>query len=373
MKSNEIYEIEDGVALRTLKGAAHQEFHFTLRPGQSETPAITAARLAEVLQAKHATIVRQEIFCASGMQSEIKNALRDTLGPLQWPILWVEGAGANGSSLAGIHTMALAGTPVESIEIDGEIVGSTFTDAGARHVVLANLHPDDTDEPKPTQSRQVFENLETALRHADMTCADLMRTWLFLDDILAWYTPFNEVRTEFYRQRHVPGIVLPASTGIGLGNPSGSALVAGAWAARGLNGAFTAREIPSPLQGPPKAYGSRFARAVEITSGGLRRVFISGTASIAMDGCSAHPGDMRAQVEWTMQVVHEILAARDLGFADVTRATAYIKHPHDAAVFDAWLIEHRLRAWPVLMITPATVCRDELLFELELDAISAEC
>jgi enamine deaminase RidA (YjgF/YER057c/UK114 family) len=355
-----------------LKGTAHQEFHVTLRPGQSETPAMAVARLVEILQAKHASIVRQEIFCASSMQSEIARALRDTLGPLRWPVLWIDGAAADGSLLAGIHTMAVADRPVESIEIDGEIVGSTFTDDGARHVVLAGLHPDDTEAPKPMQARQAFENLETALQQSDMTCADLMRTWLFLDDILAWYAPFNEVRTEFYRQRHVPGIVLPASTGIGLGNPSGSALVAGAWAARGLDGAFTAREIPSPLQGPPKAYGSRFARAAEITSGGLRRVFISGTASIARDGLSAHQGDMRGQVDWTMKVVHEILASRDMSFADATRVTAYIKHPQDAPVFDAWLGDHGLLALPFVVVAPATVCRDELLFEIELDAMSSK-
>jgi enamine deaminase RidA (YjgF/YER057c/UK114 family) len=363
-------DLQDSVTLTALSGAEHQEFHVTIRPGSSETPAATVARLAAVLRAKQATIIRQEIFGAARIEPETMRALRDAIGPLQWPVLWVEGAATDGSPLAGIHTMAVADTPVEAITVNGRVVANSFTDGGARHVVLAGLRPDDGGQPEPMQAHQVFEKLESALQQSGMTCADLMRMWLFLDDILAWYTPFNKVRTEFYQQRSVPRAMLPASTGIGLRNPAGVALVAGAWAARGLNGAFTAQGIPSPLQGPPQAYGSRFARAIELVSGGLRRVLISGTASITKDGRSAHQGDIRGQVGLTMNVVHEILASREMSFADVTRVTAYIKHPHDAPVFDAWLADHGLRAWPVLIVTPATICRGELLFEIEVDAVS---
>ncbi|HVM60276.1 MAG TPA: RidA family protein [Verrucomicrobiae bacterium] len=365
-------DLQDNVLIRMLRGREHQEFHVTIRPAPSETPTAMVARLAAVLRAHGALIVRQEIFGAADVESEIRRALHDQIGPLEWPVLSVAGASANGSPSAGIHTMAVADTPVMVIAVNGDVVGSLFADGDAQHVLLAGVRPSVAAQPKPIQARQVFENLESALQQSGMSCADLMRTWLFLDDILAWYGPFNQVRTEFYQQRHVPGTVLPASTGIGVGNSTGAALVAAAWAARGLNGAFAAREISSPLQGPPQAYGSRFARAVEIISGGLRRALVSGTASITKDGPSAHRGDMRGQVDWTMNVVREILASRAMSFADVTRATAYIKHPQDAPVFDAWLADHGLRAWPVLLITPATVCRDELLFEIELDAISTE-
>ena len=363
--------LQDNLTVAARSGIQHREFHVTIRPRLTETLAATVARLAAVLRANQATIIRQEIFGAARIETETMCALHDAIGPSQWPVLWVEGAATDGSPLAGIHTMAVADTPVETITVNERAIANIFTDGGARHVVLAGLRPDDGRQPKPTQAHQVFENLECALQQSGMVCADLMRTWLFLDNILAWYTPFNKVRTEFYQQRHVPCTMLPASTGIGLRNPAGVALVAGAWAARGLNGAFTAREIPSPLQGPPQAYGSRFARAVELASGGLRRVLISGTASITKDGHSAHQGDMHGQVELTMNVVQKILASREMSFADVTRVTAYIKHPHDAPKFDAWLADHGLRAWPVSIVTPAAICRDELLFEIELDAVTA--
>lgn len=361
----------NGLAVAPRSGSGHQEFHITLRPVSSEAPAATVARLAAILRMKQATIVRQEVFCVAGMEPEARCALHEALGPGEWPVMWVEVAGIDGTPLAGIHTLAVSDTPVEAIQVNGCTVGSAFTDGEARHVLLAGLHPDDGGRPGPTQARQVFENLERALRPSGMTCTHLIRTWLFLDDILAWYTPFNKVRTEFYQQRRAPHDVLPASTGIGLRNPAGTALVAGAWAARGLNGPFTAQEISSPLQGPPEAYGSRFARAVELVSGGLRRVLISGTASITRDGRSAHQGDMSGQIELTMNVVQEILASRQMSFADVTRATAYIKRPLDAPVFDTWLADHGLRASPVLIVTPATICRDELLFEIEVDAVSS--
>jgi len=58
-----------------------------------------------------------------------------------------------------------------------------------------------------------------------------------------------------------------------------------------------------------------------------------------------------------------------MDFADATRVTAYIKHPHEAPVFDA--------GWPNTGCRRGqwsphpTICRGELLFEIELDAVSA--
>jgi enamine deaminase RidA (YjgF/YER057c/UK114 family) len=360
---------DPGATVTELSGTEHREFHVTVRPRPSETRMATVARLGNVLREKRAVIVRQEIFGALNEEPETRRALQESIGPVCWPILWVEGAGAGGSPLAGIHTMAVADAAVESIEVKGRVVGRTFSDGDARHVLLGDLRPDDLTQPRPVQAERVFENLEGALHQSGMIFANLARTWLFLDDILAWYGPFNKVRTEFFQQRRALDHLVPASTGIGARNPAGAALVAGAWAAKALNNTFTVREIPSPLQGTPRSYGSAFARAVELVSGGLRRLLISGTASITKDGHSAHPGDIRGQVDLTLNVVRAILASRGMDFADATRVTAYVKHPHDAPVFDAWLVEQELRAWPVIT-TPATICRDDLLFEVELDAVS---
>ena len=55
-------------------------------------------------------------------------------------------------------------------------------------------------------------------------------------------------------------------------------------------------------------------------------------------------------------------------FTDVTRATAYIKHPRHAAALDDWF--HRTGApWFPFVPTHTQVCRDELLYEIELETM----
>jgi enamine deaminase RidA (YjgF/YER057c/UK114 family) len=160
---------------------------------------------------------------------------------------------------------------------------------------------------------------------------------------------------------------LPASTGVGAKNPAGTALALAVLAFRPLEKNSRAEEVASPLQCPAPAYGSSFSRALEISSEAGSRLHISGTASIAPGGKTLWVGDVRKQVELTMDVVEAILRSRGLTFADLTRATAYFRHATDADVFAGWLAANRLTAMP-MVAAQCDVCRDDLLFELEAEA-----
>ena len=160
---------------------------------------------------------------------------------------------------------------------------------------------------------------------------------------------------------------LPASTGVGAKNPAGTALALAAWAFRPLDKSTRAGEIASPLQCPAPAYGSSFSRALEISTNAGRRLFISGTASIAPGGKTLWVDDTHKQVELTMDVVEAILRSRGLTFANLTRATAYFRYAADAGIFSEWLAANRQEQMPVVS-AQCDVCRDDLLFELEADA-----
>ena len=54
-------------------------------------------------------------------------------------------------------------------------------------------------------------------------------------------------------------------------------------------------------------YKKSFSRAVQVRGGHLRRLFISGTASIDKDGNSVYLQDTSAQINRTMEVVEAIL------------------------------------------------------------------
>lgn len=353
-----------------IQREALQEFHLTLLPQPGESAVRMLERLAAWLKTHGASVVRHEVFGALAAQPDFTATQHRLFGEQSWPVTWVEGAGCDAESVAGMHVLAVAGAQVESLIFGGRVVGRIFNDGPARHCLLGDIRPTDPAAPRDQQALQVFENLDAALQHAGMNLPNVARTWLFLDDILAWYGPLNEVRREFFERHHLFDHTVPASTGVGVKNSGGAAMVAGVWAVEPTNGSLFVGEVGSPLQCPAPAYGSCFSRAVEIVTPGWRRIFISGTASIAPKGQSVCAGDVDGQVDLTMQVVRAILVSREMDYADVTRATAYLRNPADAPIFRQWCRKLGLEHWP-LIITQAVVCRDELLFEIELDAMAA--
>jgi enamine deaminase RidA (YjgF/YER057c/UK114 family) len=95
---------------------------------------------------------------------------------------------------------------------------------------------------------------------------------------------------------------------------------------------------------------------------------ISGTASIAPEGHSVHVGDVDAQTRLTFEVAEAILASRGMGWGDVTRLIAYFKCRDDVTAFDRGRAALGIPEMPVLF-TANDICRDDLLFEIELDAV----
>ena len=69
-----------------------------------------------------------------------------------------------------------------------------------------------------------------------------------------------------------------------------------------------------------------------------------------------------------MKVVESILHSRKFSFSDLTRATAYFKHPTDIQAFKEWCVRHDLSTLPVVLAN-CGICRDDLLFELEADCV----
>jgi len=356
---------ENGI--QSTRATSSPEFVITERPRPGEPVVAVFQRLAGQLMAGEAELLSLMVYGSVAARDEIERAMAEALGPTNWPVTWVEGASCSGALLAGVQAFALSGRPVQRIRIGNRVVASVFEDTGARHCLLGGLGPNTNALLPSAQVQQMFGNLECALDLAGFELRDVVRTWFYNEDILAWYGEFNRVRTALYAGVNWRTGSLPASTGIGGRNPAGSALVVGAWAVRPLDGLSQAREIGSPLQCPAPAYGSAFSRAMEITSGGWRRLIISGTASIHPGGKTAWVGNPKKQIDLTMEVVGAILQSRGLTFRDVNRGTAYYRDPEYLAFFEEWCADRDLTAMPVVQ-THSVVCRDDLLFEIEVDA-----
>lgn len=359
-----------GLDATIVKRNGYRELHITLRPLPGERPPLWFWRLDSFLREHAALVLRQDVFGApDGCSDTLRRSTR--FGKSAWPITCVTGMPCSDSSIAGMHLLAISGGSAKAIMVDGRAVARVFTDGWARHCVLGDVRPRACDATRSSQAAQVYQEMEDVLARAGFTLPNIVRTWLFIDNILAWYKDFNEVRTEIFTQNDLFSHLVPASTGIGAVNLHGAALVAGAWAIQPLDGAgLEISEVQSPLQCSARKYGSCFSRAVGISGTGLDRLLVSGTASIEQGGRSAHPADVRRQIQLTMEVVEAILRSRGMRWTDVSRATVYLKHAADAPRFAEWCATHDVRLPAV--IVQADVCRHELLFEIEIDAIAVK-
>jgi enamine deaminase RidA (YjgF/YER057c/UK114 family) len=352
------------------EAAMTRECVINVRAAPGESIGSIFSRLEIALKERDASLLLLMVFGGAGARDEGTRTMRRFLGAVDWPVLWVEGASCFGTPIAGVQAFALQGGELERVLWQGRIVGTAYEDADARHCLFGGIGPQEVAATPEVQARQTFEGIEAALDRAGFTLADVARTWFYNDDILGWYDAFNRVRTDYYRRAPFRSGSLPASTGISARNPCGAALAVAGWAVQPLNAGARVFEVGSPLQCPAPSYGSSFSRGMEIDSGGRRRLLVSGTASIAPQGETAFVGDIRRQVALTMDVIAAILQSREMDFGTVTRAIAYFKDPGDVGEFERWLAERGLAAMPFVPVH-SDICRHDLLFELELDAIAA--
>ena len=216
------------------------------------------------------------------------------------------------------------------------------------------------------QTTQVLSTIKGALQAGGIVFRDVVRTWYYLDGILAWYDDFNRARTEFFKAHDVFSLRMPASTGIGIANAAGTLVLAKVHALRPKHAGFAVRVADSPEQGCAYAYGSAFSRALELSSPEGRTLHISGSASIAPSGATEYIDDINAQIQRTVDVVAAILHAAGMDWSDTVRGIAYFRHAKDMVLWDA--ARQALNLPPsVEIVVHADVCRDDLLFELELE------
>jgi enamine deaminase RidA (YjgF/YER057c/UK114 family) len=271
----------------------------------------------------------------------------------------------NVESMTGIPSCCMEGE-TRPVYWKGRRIGTFHEDEEACYLMIHDLSPDDHSASRAEQTLRVLETIAALLESNGMDLSRLVRTWFHLDHILDWYDEFNRVRNQFFEEHGVFRGLIPASTGIGCANKHGAALVAKALAIVPKHGPPPVA-VDSPLQCSAVDYRSAFSRAVEVTLPSHRQLYVSGTASIAPDGSSAHVGNVSAQIDLTLEVVSAILASRGFGWQDTTSAIAYVRHASDMEKIAARLSTHPVGNQS-LRLMQADICRDDLLFELELDA-----
>jgi len=361
--------VASGLNITTVSRDQVQEHFITITPEKGETPDSQFHRAAEAVRRLDAKVVSVETLGFAPGDRNAVQVLTHAFDNGGLPLAWVENSRTD--NLCGVHIWAVTGAQVRPLSVHGRRTGSVFDDGVVQYCRLAGLLPPDIRAQRPEQAAAVFEQMESLLHTVGMGFGDVLRTWFYNDNILGWYKEFNGVRNRFFTEHKVFDGLLPASTGIGGRNLVGAALMAGVFAVKTDSPEVRAFEVPSPMQSPAPSYGSSISRAVELELPDLRRMYVSGTASIDEHGKSVFLNDSLAQIRQTMEVVGAILRSREMDWGDVTRSLIYFKRAKDAPLFRKFCDETGIPPFPAI-IAENDVCRDELLFEIEVDAVAAK-
>lgn len=265
-----------------------------------------------------------------------------------------------------VQIHAVSGMRSEPLHFQDALVGRSFEDDSAPYYMLTIL-PDSPQKSNYVQTKEIFEKAHNILASFGLGFSNTIRTWLYAADILSWYAELNRARNEFFTAHGIYDGLVPASTGIGLDNPAGAALAMQVLAVAVKSSEVRVQAAQSPLQNPALDYQSSFSRGVQLLTPDHQRLSVSGTASIDKDGRTAFVDDAAAQIDLTMRVTGGILDKAGMAWSDAVSGLVYFKHAKDFGLFDAYCKKHAITLPHVKVC--ADVCRDDLLFELELDAV----
>ncbi|MBN2476950.1 MAG: hypothetical protein JXB62_20245 [Pirellulales bacterium] len=240
----------------------------------------------------------------------------------------------------------------------------------ARHLYIGNVPGYRGEEPEPgpfcQQSDRMFETADRLLREHGTSFVDVLRTWIYLDDIDGQYDELNAARNVFFQRQGVRR--LPASTGIGGGtHPPGNRCVMDLYAL--LNPEIAQIEVmQTPTLNEAPEYGSAFSRGMKMALPEETYLFVSGTASVDEQGATVHTGDSRGQIERMLLNIEQLLAPHGAGWADLVQAVTFLKSADDLGLFREICAERGMAEAPNTIVQ-ADVCRPDLLCEMEAIAV----
>lgn len=341
-------------------------------------------RITEILENAGSQIVHERIFGNIDIQKKIietrNQIVQEKFSDDPGLVTYVQGESCYGNPLAGIQLRAFCPSQdEEKVEIirEGNIPrGRKWKRNGAKLLQLQSLHGKDSSngQNRREQAEKMFRKAENLLKSEGASFRDVVRTWIYADEILEWYKEFNSARNNCYTDfgllhngdvNHAEDIFLPASTGIEGKNTEGASTIMDLLAVTDRAG--TGIEI-QPLYGirqrSPYRYGSAFSRAMRVVEPGEKWAFVSGTASINEEGENIHIGDLSSQVKHTVKVVNSLINPEGASFSDLCEATVFLKRKSDFPLYQKTAESLGIPDIPAVYLV-ADVCWEELLFELD--------
>ena len=316
-----------------------------------------------------ASLVHLKIFASREGAALSRKAAPSAFTPLVVPTTVVLDEPCIGGDVAGIQLLAVEGMSSSEKVFSGDRpVGHVMEHDEWRLLYLTDVRPVNTNGLEPAaQMAEMFSRAGELVERCDFRFQDVVRTWIYVDELLDAYADLNRTRDDFFRRVGIgpsASSAPPASTGIAGSHPSGVASFMDLVAVAGCG---PVEPMRTSHQCEAYDYGSSFSRGTTVELAGHRLLYASGTASIDGAGETVHVGDPRGQIRETYAAVDTLLRHQGAGLDHAVTGVLFFKDP---STYRAWNELRELGELPDLPAIPvfADVCRPELLFELEVTA-----
>lgn len=295
------------------------------------------------------------------------------------PFSLIEGDPYWGEGIAGVSIRGVlnesTNVKIENVKFEGHICGRLWKGKHADYIVLNSIHGlIKENEDYYTQSVNMLEKVNGILKLYKFEFKDIVRTWIYLNDILKQYDDFNIARNEkFVEYKLIPNnvtgeqfekVYMPASTGIDCDNIFGAAGVIDVLAIKKKNKDLQIYNETGIEQKAAFRYGSAFSRAIVVKDEKYKYLYMSGTASIDDNGDTVFLNDIDKQIDMTGKVISSLIETEKFSVSDICEGTVFLKKPEYIKAFQKYRVKEKWENIPFI-ITVADVCRDNLLFEID--------
>ena len=222
------------------------------------------------------------------------------------------------------------------------------------------------------QTLSIFEAMsDTVTRHGGTVKDNVIRTWVFVQDIDNNYRDMVDARRDwFQRAGMTKDTHYIASTGIeGSRERPSDRVIVDYLTVMGI--------LPRQVEFmnaidhlcPTYEYNVTFERGTRISYGDRIHYYISGTASIDSKGKVMHEGDVIKQAGRTIENISTLLKNHGASLEDMKLVMAYIRDGSDHAMVHQYL-QDNLPESTAFMIVTGAICRPSWLIEMDGIAVT---
>ena len=329
-------------------------------------------KIKDILNEYKLTIFHERIFGSikqCGIVEEIRKRFLENEN-----YSYLDGAPYWGEGISGVILHAVRFEEEdELVNLDENGVWGCIWKSNAADYIMLHSVRGNCTEDYYSQTKQMFENAYDILNKYGFSFNNVIRTWIYINEILLQYNEFNRARNEIFtkygllktdREENPEDIFLPASTGIGCNNIFGCSAVTDFFAVK-IKDSSKVKIVVETGKGQKSAYryGSAFSRSIVLSCEGVNYIYLSGTASINDKGETVYQDDIEGQIEKTFSVIDGLIKTYNAELRNVCEGIVFIKNENYYEDFIKFTEKNQLTL-PTFCVK-ADVCRDDLLFEMD--------